>query len=135
MSGTGERLKTIRRIRAVQERLKGIEQRRLLELSEEDARLQSAQQDLVGALNEDQALHGRFIDLMARRIDRLAEQRSAVEQARIRQAAVVFEHGALLRNAESRERDLERQERRIREDGDLRDLGDLFAGRPRTSLP
>ena len=62
----------IHRILAVQQQLYRIEEWKLADLERTLERLEASQQDLIRALNEDDALQGLFIDATARRLRSLS---------------------------------------------------------------
>ena len=72
----------IHRILAVQQQLYRIEEWKLADLERTLERLEVSQREVIGALNEDDALQGLFIDAMARRLRSLGEEASRVGQER-----------------------------------------------------
>ena len=84
----------IQRILGVQQQLHRIEEWKLADLERTLERLETSQQDVIRALNEDDALQGLFIDAMARRLRSLSEEASRVGQDRDTQSARLLEHGA-----------------------------------------
>ena len=78
----------------VQQQLYRIEEWKLADLERSLERLEASQRDVIGALNEDDALQGLFIDAMARRLRSLGEEASRVGQQRDEQSARLLEHGA-----------------------------------------
>jgi hypothetical protein len=73
-------LARVRRILALQEQLHRVEHWRLVELQRRAAELDQERQDLIAALNGDDALAGLFLDATARRLVAIA--RAADEVAR-----------------------------------------------------
>ena len=84
----------IHRILAVQQQLFRIEEWKLADLERSLERLEVSQREVIGALNEDDALQGLFLDAMARRLQSLGEEASRVGQQRDEQSARLLEHGA-----------------------------------------
>src|SRR4029453_10288889 len=84
----------IHRILAVQQQLYRIEEWKLADLERTLERLEVSQREGIGALNEDDALQGLFLDAMARRLQSLGEEASRVGQQRDEQSARLLEHGA-----------------------------------------
>jgi hypothetical protein len=83
----------VHRILAVQQQLYRIEEWKLADLERTLERLEVSQREVIGALNEDDALQGLFLDAMARRLRSLGEEASRVGQQR-EQSARLLEHGA-----------------------------------------
>lgn len=82
------------RILKVQRRLHEIEQWKLNGLQQHLAELEQAQADLLRGFNEDNALQGLFVDVMARRLKRLAEEADRVQTEIQVQAGRALEQGA-----------------------------------------
>ena len=89
-----ERAHKVHRMLAVQRQLHRIEEWKLADLERALERLEASQRELIGALNEDDALQGLFIDAMARRLRSLSEEASRVGQERQAQSARMLEHAA-----------------------------------------
>lgn len=124
------------RVLALQQQLNRIEQWKLAELQRRLAGLETEQRELIGALNEDHALHGLFIDTMARRLSSLAEEAVVVGRDKDAQSVRAVEHSAKVklaeRLAEARDLDVQRADDRRQ----LLDMIEQFLRRPRTtSLP
>lgn len=132
---TQMRLQTVRRIVEVQRQLHRAAEWKLGELRQQEADLAQAQQEVIGALNGDASLHGRFVHAMARQLGRLAAQSDAVTESRDRQAEVLREQTGRLKQAERMQQALGREEARAGERESLDALADLLAGRPAASLP
>jgi hypothetical protein len=94
------RLKKIRRILAVQERLHELAELRVATLDREKAELKAGQETLVDALNRDETLHGLFVEAMARRLSALAREADRVGRALDVQTKHLFEEGLRLRRTE-----------------------------------
>jgi hypothetical protein len=82
------------RLLALQRQLHRIEEWKLADLARTLDALGAAQQSLIGALNEDDALQGLFIDATARRLRSLAEEASHVREEKKAQSVRVIEHAA-----------------------------------------
>jgi hypothetical protein len=81
--------KSAARILSVQRQMRKIEEAKLAELQRQLQEIKDDQVSLVGALNEDGALQGLFLDAMARRLKALAEQEGKVEVLVQRQSLAV----------------------------------------------
>jgi hypothetical protein len=107
----GDHARKVHRILAVQQQLHRIEQWRLADLRARLEQLAADQRDLIGALNEDDALQGLFIDSMARRLQSLSEEASNTGQQQEIQAARLLDQAGRLICAE-----------RLAETADLQEL-------------
>src|SRR5512134_1499451 len=84
----------IHRILGVQQQLHRIEEWRLADLDRTLRELAATEQDLIRALNEDEALQGLFIDATARRLASIAEQAARVGKEKTAQEQRLLEHAA-----------------------------------------
>ena len=84
----------IHRILDVQQQLHRIEEWRLADLDRTLLALAASEQELIRALNEDDALQGLFIDAMARRLASIAEQTARVGEEKTAQEQRLLEHAA-----------------------------------------
>ncbi|HEY5829295.1 MAG: hypothetical protein ACAH24_09575 [Hyphomicrobiaceae bacterium] len=84
----------IHRILDVQQQLHRIEEWRLADLDRTLLALAASEQELIRALNEDDALQGLFIDAMARRLASIAEQAARVGEEKTAQEQRLLEHAA-----------------------------------------
>ena len=118
----------IHRILAVQQQLYRIEEWKLADLERTLERLETSQQDVIRALNEDDALQGLFIDAMARRLRSLGEEASRVGQDRDAQSARLLEHGARKICAERLVEAVDREVVRATDKKQLLDTIERFVG-------
>lgn len=84
----------IHRILDVQQQLHRIEEWRLADLDRALLALAATEQELIRALNEDDALQGLFIDATARRLASIAEQAARVGEEKTAQEQRLLEHAA-----------------------------------------
>ena len=84
----------VHRILDVQQQLHRIEEWRLADLDRTLLALAASEQELIRALNEDDALQGLFIDAMARRLASIAEQAARVGEEKTAQEQRLLEHAA-----------------------------------------
>jgi hypothetical protein len=84
----------VHRILDVQQQLHRIEEWRLADLDRALLALAASEQELIRALNEDDALQGLFIDAMARRLASIAEQAARVGEEKTAQEQRLLEHAA-----------------------------------------
>ena len=118
----------IHRMLAVQQQLYRIEEWKLADLERTLERLEVSQREVIGALNEDDALQGLFLDAMARRLRSLGEEASRVGQQRDEQSARLLEHGARKVCAERLAETLDRQLARAGDKTQLLDVIERFVG-------
>ena len=128
-----KRLSTLWRLLAVEKQMKRIAEANLADLQRRTAALQDEQRELVAALNGEGPLHGLFVDAVARKLTRLAEEAERAEAERRVQAGRVLDRSLRVSRAE---RLVEKVARECRHELEKRDLADLLeqaAGR--ASLP
>jgi hypothetical protein len=118
----------VHRILGVQQQLYRIEEWKLADLERALERLEASQQDLIRALNEDDALQGLFIDALARRLRSLSEEASRVGQDRDAQSARLLEHAARKACAERLAEAVDRQVARATDKKQLLDTIERFVG-------
>ncbi|MBX9589529.1 MAG: hypothetical protein K2X43_09505 [Hyphomonadaceae bacterium] len=123
------------RILAAEQQLHRIEQWRQAELESRLAELEATQVELIGALNDTNALHGLFIDATARRLSSIAEQAERVGREKEAQALKLKEHAARVKVCERLALEHEQEFAREKEGKELLDIVEQFVGRGRTSLP
>jgi hypothetical protein len=123
------------RILAAEEQLHRIEQWKMSDIERRLADLDAMQVELIGALNDTNALHGLFIDTTARRLSSIAEEAERVGREKAVQALKVKEHATRVKICEriavERAQEFEREE----EGKELLDVVEQFVGRKGTSLP
>lgn len=130
-----ERAAKARRILAAQQQLHRIEQWKLAELQRELADLTSAQMEIIGALNDSNALHGLFIDTTARRLGTLAEEAERVTRRKDDQSLRTTEHAVRVRASERLEQAVTQELEREREGKELLEVIDQYLANKVTSLP
>jgi hypothetical protein len=118
----------IHRMLAVQQQLYRIEEWKLADLERTLEGLEISQREVIGALNEDDALQGLFLDAMARRLRSLGEEASRVGQQRDEQSARLLEHGARKVCAERLAETLDRELARAGDKTQLLDVIERFVG-------
>jgi hypothetical protein len=103
------RLGKIERILSVQEKLHRVAEWRLARTEQERSELKATEVAIVGALNEDGALQGLFIDAMAKRLKKLAVEAERLERRRAEESRILFEEGLRLKRTERMSGRLRRQ--------------------------
>ncbi|MFI5010899.1 MAG: hypothetical protein ACHQAY_00985 [Hyphomicrobiales bacterium] len=119
-----KRLQAVTRILAVQQQLGRLAEAKLADLDRRVAALQASQRELVGALNEDAALHGLFVEAMARRVRSISSEIALVERAKEAQAKHLLEETGKLRRVERIAGALGRECRTAQEKNELAELID-----------
>ena len=129
------RLKKIERILSVQEKLHEIAEWRLARTEQERSELKATEIALVGALNQDDALQGLFIDAMAKRLKKLAIEAERLERRRAEESRILFEEGLRLKRTERMTGHLRRQYREAEGKKGFADLIDALVRNTDASLP
>ncbi|TVR07737.1 MAG: hypothetical protein EA385_12005 [Salinarimonadaceae bacterium] len=116
MSERRDRLKSLKRIKAVQKQRHRMEEWRMVRARAQEADLRAAQEAVLDALNAEHPLHGMFLAGLGNRVGALGR---AIEEAGLRsarQGALALEQARRLKVAEKfvREarREVEEEERR-----------------------
>jgi hypothetical protein len=126
-----QRVRKLRRIVAVQEKLHRLEEFRLAELRRQSDDLRRDEESLVAALNDDETFAGLFVDAMASQLKRLARESVRVAAAEARQSARVQDAALRLKRTERFTRRAGTEERRTDEKQAFRELLDGLPGAPR----
>ncbi len=130
-----DRAAKARRILTAQQQLHRIEQWKLAELQRELADLTSAQLEIISALNDNDALHGLFIDATAKRLGTLAEAAERVTRKATDQSVRTTEHAVRVRASERLERAVAQELERELEGKELLDIIEQYLANKGTSLP
>ena len=118
----------IHRILDVQQQLHRIEEWRLADLDRTLLALAASEQELIRALNEDDALQGLFIDATARRLASIAEQAARVGEEKTAQEQRLLEHAARKLCAERLAEAVDRQVVRAADKTQLLDIIERYVG-------
>lgn len=119
-----------RRILALQEQLHRIERWKLLDLQRRSADLEAQRQDLIAALNDDDALQGLFIDARARRLTSIARQVEDAERQQQEQAVRVEEQATRVACADRLSSKAEVEQQRASERRALLEIIEALVGPP-----
>ncbi len=130
-----DRAAKARRILTARQQQHRIEQWKLAELQRELADLTSAQLEIISALNDNDALHGLFIDATARRLGTLAEAAERVTRKATDQSVRTTEHAVRVRASERLERAVAQELERELEGKELLDIIEQYLANKGTSLP
>jgi hypothetical protein len=120
---------------AAQQQLHRIEQWKMADLQRRLGDLEVSQLELISALNDTNALHGLFIDTMARRLSSLAEEAERVAREKNAQSLKLTDHAARVRIAERLAEAIALDMQREDERKELLDIVEQVLNRKGTSLP
>jgi len=95
-----DRIKSLKRIMDVQQRLHDKEEIKYVRLQQQVRRCQDEQRELREALSGEDSLRGLFLDVTVRRLQTLRAEETRLQPQLDAQARVVQEHGGRLRNSE-----------------------------------
>lgn len=124
-----------RRILAAEQQLHRIEQWKLADIERRLADLDAMQVELIGALNDTNALHGLFIDNTARRLSSIAEEAERVGREKEVQLLELKAHATRVKICERLALEYRLDFEQEKEGKALLDIVEQFVGRKRTSLP
>jgi hypothetical protein len=129
------RVKKARRLLSVLEQLHEIEERKKQELQRRFSELERSQEEIINALNADDALHGLFVDTTAKFLKSLAQEAQRVSQAHELQSEKLRERATTMKTAERLKDNLEQIEARRGGERELQDVIERYTGRKGASLP
>ena len=129
------RLAKLARIVEVKEHQRRSADWRLGRLRQEEAAMLEDQRTLIAALNEDQPLHGLFVETMAKHLSALSQKLDTLRQAQVRQTAELQTHTGQLRQADRMLTDVSRRQARADEWKELSEVIDAALARDDASLP
>jgi hypothetical protein len=128
------RARKTHRILAVQRQMHRIEEWKLAQLEQELAQLEALKVDLMRALNDDSALHGLFIDVMARQLNSLTERTARVDSQKQEQLPRLISEATKVKMAEKATKLIDLEVRRSDDLKVLLDTIENIVGRKITSL-
>ena len=109
---TENRLRTLHRILTIQEQLRRVAEVKLAALQKEEQELDTAQEEIVAALNRDGPLHGLFVTSMSKALGKLATRGDQVRDLKESQAEDLRKRTGIVRQAERRAREVDQAARR-----------------------
>ncbi|NJO21877.1 MAG: hypothetical protein HC868_01685 [Sphingomonadales bacterium] len=124
-----------RRVLAAEQQLHRIEQWKLADLERRLAELDAMQVELIGALNDTNALHGLFIDATARRLSTIAEEAERVGREKDAQSLTLKAYATRVKICERLALEYRQDFEQEKEGKALLDIVEQFVGRKPTSLP
>jgi hypothetical protein len=129
------RLAKLARIVEVKDHQRRSAEWRLGRLRQEEAAVLEDQQAIIAALNEDQPLHGLFVEAMAKHLGVLSQKLDHLRRAQARQTAELRTHTGQFRQADRMLADASRKQARADEWKELSDVIDAALARRDASLP
>jgi non-ribosomal peptide synthetase component F len=130
-----QRIRKINRILKVQQHLQKEAELKLINLEREASELRLAQETLIQTMNDHETLHGLFVDVAAKRLQRLASQATIVETAKVAQKIVTLDKAMQAKRTEKMLSGLKDQERREIEKKDLASILETLAKGGSASFP
>ncbi len=130
-----QRHRNMERLLKVQKQLHKMAELKLIDLHRQEAELRSAQDAIIQSMNDHDALHGLFVDVMAKRLHALAGQTSRVETAKIAQREVAVDKAMQAKRTEKVVSGLQDELRRDAEKKNLLAILDSSFARTGASFP
>jgi len=130
-----ERLKKVDRIIKVQRHLHRSAELRLANLQRQEGELKSAQEELMRTMSDTDALHGLFVDVMAKRLKALAVEEAQTQTAIVEQRAIAVEKALQVKRTEKVFARMKEDHRRVQEKKDLAAILEAMVQKSSTSLP
>lgn len=130
-----QRLKKIDRIIKVQKHMHRNAELQLANLQRKEGELKAAQAELIETMGDRDALHGLFVDVMARRLTALALEESRTQAAIVTQRSVTIDKALQVKRTEKVHARVKDDSRRIEEKKDLAAILETMVQKRGTSLP
>lgn len=130
-----DRLKKIERVLAVQEQMHRLAQWRIAAVEREKAEVAEGEVSLLSALNDDNQLHGLFVEAMTRRLAVLAREAERLERLRRTMEQQLSEEALQLKRTERMTDRVRREHARSRDKRLFQDLLETLAKARKASLP
>lgn len=130
-----KRLQKTKRLLKVQEQLYQIAEWELATLQRQATELRSAQETLIATLNDDEALHGLFVEARSRRLQALAVEEGRVNVAQVEQKRAALDRAMQVKRTERMVGSLSVEHRRTTEKKDYLMLLDSLTTTSGASLP
>ncbi|MBZ6079335.1 hypothetical protein [Microvirga puerhi] len=130
-----KRLQKTKRLLKLQQKLHEIEKWKLAGLQQRIIEVQDAQATLITTLNDDDALHGLFVEARAKRLQSLSVEEVRIKQAQEQQSKVALDKAMKVKRTERLVDRLNVEHRRHDEKKDYLSLLDVLASKTDASLP
>lgn len=130
-----QRLKKVDRLIKVQQHIHRSAELQLAALRRKEGELKVAQEDLLQTMGDTDALHGLFVDVIARRLKALSLEEARTQADIIAQKAVTTEKALRVKRSEKLHLRLRAEERHMQEKEDLAAILEAMTQARGTSLP
>jgi hypothetical protein len=130
-----ERAKRAHRVHKVLAQLHLIEEQKKLALQRRQAELERSQEEVLNALNTNDALYGLFIDNTARFLRNLAHEAQKVGEEREVQSKKLLDRATKMKTVERLRETLKSSVSNIQQANELREIIERYVGRESASLP
>lgn len=130
-----QRLKKVDRIIRVQKHLHRNAELQLANLQRQERELKTAQEELMQTMSDTDALHGLFVDIMAKRLKTLAVEEARTQTAIVEQRAITVEKALQVKRTEKVYARMKDESRRVQEKMDLAAILEAMIQKSGTSLP
>jgi hypothetical protein len=130
-----KRVQRAQRLFQVLTKLHYIEEQKKIALQRRFDELERSQEEVIKALNTDDALHGLFVDTTAKLLRNMAQEAHRVGEARDLQTRKLLDRATKMKTVERLKENLEISTRRIRQEHELREIIERYVGRQTASLP
>lgn len=130
-----KRLDATKRILAIQAQVKRLAQWQMEDLNRQSRAAAAESDALIGAMNSDSIVQGLFVDVMAKRLRRVAEQMRALDDASEVQAARLRAETGREKHAAKIVASARQDHARDAENKSLADITDAAEARRAASLP
>lgn len=130
-----KRVQRAQRLFQVLTKLHTIEEQKKIALQRRFDELEKSQEEVIKALNTDDALHGLFVDTTAKLLRNMAQEAHRVAEARDLQTRKLLDRATKMKTVERLKENLEISTRRIRQENELREIIERYVGRQTASLP
>ncbi|MEZ0169669.1 hypothetical protein [Microvirga sp. TS319] len=130
-----QRLKKIDRLIKVQQHLHKKAELDLVSLQRKEGELKAAQEDLLQTMGESDALHGLFVDVLAKRLKDLSLEEIRTQAEIVGQKSLTVERALQVKRSEKMHSRLKGDIRHMQEKAELAEILEGMARKEHTSLP
>jgi hypothetical protein len=130
-----DRIRKAQRLLELQRGLQRIEEARVADVLSRQAELAAVQEDLITALNADEAPQGMLVAAIVRRLKNLSEKAAPLAEELERRYESLRDHSSRAKVAERRSRTYEEQHARDRAKNELLDVIERILRADNASLP
>lgn len=130
-----QRLKKIDRLIKVQQHLHRKAELDLVALQRKEGELKAAQEDLLQTMGESDALHGLFVNVLAKRLKDLSLEEARTQAEIVGQKSLTLERALQVKRSERMHSRVKEDIRRVQEKVELAEILEGMARKEHTSLP